>query len=394
MEHNPQRIAVLGGAGHIGLPLALLLAKARFDVVVVDIDQQRIEMLRRGEFPFLEEGGPELLQDVKGNHLRFTTEVSAIADCEVVILVTGTPVDEYLSPDLGAVFGVIDQITPQIHDGQVLIMCSTLFPGTTERIHLALRAAGLDVHVSCCPERTVQGKALDEMPKIPQIISGCDETAVRVAREVFSAISSDVIELSVAEAELGKLFTNASRYIKFAIANQFYMIAAEKGLDYERIRRAFVDGYERGTDLSPAGFTAGPCLFKDTMQLAAYDRRTFTLGHAGMLVNETLPDFLVERLKLEGPLAGRRIGILGMAFKADVDDVRDSLSYKLKKLLRYENAQVMCSDPYVQDDDCYPLEDVLTSSEVIILACPHSVYKDLNLDGKRVVDVWGLTLER
>ena len=384
-------VSVVGGGGRVGLPLSLLFAKSGLKVILIDNDTDKIELLKRGEFPFLEEGGPELLKEVQENSLTFRTEHKHISESDVVILTVGTPIDEHLNPDLSPVFEVISQIKPYMQDGQVLVLRSTLFPGVSEKIYASLRAENINVGVSFCPERIAQGKALAELKMIPQIISGSDSRTLEIVRFLFSKITPNVIELSMTEAELAKLFSNAWRYIKFAVANQFYMIASEKGLDFNRVREAMMFNYERAADFPTAGFAAGPCLFKDTMQLASYNRQNFPLGHASMLINETLPDFLVEQAKNKYPLNGRDVGILGMAFKANNDDDRESLAYKLRKLLQYEGANVLCTDPYIKDDSFFPLETVLESCELIFIGCPHSIYRDIQFKGqKKVFDCWSL----
>lgn len=390
MEKKLKSIAVIGGAGHVGLPLSLLFAKNGFPVTLVDSNEAKIEMLKKGQFPFLEEGGSELLKEVINGSITFSTEHKRLSECDVIILTVGTPVDEHLNPKLTPVFEVVDQIKPYLHDGQVLILRSTLFPGMSEKIYISLRTEGLKVGVSFCPERIAQGKALVELKKIPQIISASDRETLEVVRELFSTITSSVIELNMTEAELAKLFSNAWRYIKFAVSNQFYMTAAEKGLDFYRIRDAMMFDYERAADFPTAGFAAGPCLFKDTMQLASYNRQNFALGHASMLINETLPDFLVDQVKKSEQLSGKNVGILGMAFKANNDDMRESLAYKLQKLLQYEGASVICADPYIKDPAFKTLEVVLDSCKIIFIGCPHSAYRNLKFTGQKVIDCWGL----
>lgn len=387
------RIAVVGGAGHVGLPLSLMLAANGFSVTVIDTHEDKIAGLQRGEFPFLEEGGAELLKNFVGSALTFGTKHKLVAECDAIILTVGTPVDEHLNPRVSEVFASIDQLAPYLRDGQVLILRSTLFPGTSDKIREYLAASGFDIGVSFCPERIAQGHAIRELRDFPQIISGSDERALNASRQIFSTFASEVIELPMAEAELAKLFTNAWRYIKFAVANQFYLIAEEKGYDFYRIRHAMVHNYRRASDFPVAGFAAGPCLFKDTMQLAAFNRQNFALGHAAMLLNETLPDFLVEQVKRNRSLAGATVGILGMAYKADNDDSRDSLAYKLLKLLTYEHAVVMCTDPYVDDPRFFSVEQVLEKCDLIFIGCPHSAYKLIDFGDREVVDCWGLTRE-
>ena len=394
MENKSTNIAVIGGGGHVGLPLSLMFSKHGFRVVLVDSDAAKIEMLKKGEFPFMEDGGSELLQDVKDENILFCTEHKLISECDVVVLTVGTPVDEHLNPDLAPVFEVIDQIKPYLRKGQVLVLRSTLFPGMSEKIYTTLRSENIDVGVSFCPERIAQGKALIELEQIPQIISASDEKTLETVKNIFSKMTSSIIELDMKEAELAKLFSNSWRYIKFAVANQFYMIAAEKGMDFYKIRDAMMFDYERAADFPTAGFAAGPCLFKDTMQLASFNRQNFALGHASMLINETLPDFLVEQVKAEQQLEGVNVGILGMAFKANNDDPRESLAFKLRKLLQYEGANVFCTDPYIKDDSFTTMESVMSTCNLIFIGCPHSNYRDIKFDAHNVIDCWGLNLKK
>jgi UDP-N-acetyl-D-mannosaminuronic acid dehydrogenase len=395
MNPDRLRIAVVGGGGHVGLPLSLLLVDSGFEVAVVDTDAAKIEALKRAEFPFLEEGGPELLRKHAANPaLCFSTGPAPIRDCDVVILTVGTPVDEHLNPELSAVYGVIDQVRPYLRDGQVMILRSTLFPGTSEKIRQRLAGWHLDVGVCFCPERIAQGRALSESRELPQLISGSDARSLDVARRIFSSFGAETIELPMIEAELAKLFTNTWRYIKFAVANQFYMLAEAKGVDFYRIYDAMTRNYPRAKDFPTAGFAAGPCLFKDAMQLEAFHRQNFVLGHAAMLINETLPEFLVEQAKRQYRLDQMRVGILGMAFKADNDDCRESLAYKLRKLLTYESASVMCTDPYLKDPGFEPLEKVLGESDLLFVGCPHSAYRDIDWTGRAVIDCWGITRPR
>ena len=197
-----------------------------------------------------------------------------------------------------------------------------------------------------------------------------------------------LIELTPPEAELAKLFTNAWRYANFAISNQFYMLAESRGLDFYRIHDAVTRDYPRMRSFARAGFAAGPCLLKDTLQLAAFSQNNFFLGHAAMLINEGLPMFLVEQLR-PFDLANKRVAILGMAFKAESDDKRDSLSFKLKKLLEVEALEVLCTDPYLHESSFVPLETAIRKADIIMIGAPHAVYRDIEIpEGKVVVDPW------
>jgi len=231
---------------------------------------------------------------------------------------------------------------------------------------------------------------MEEIRTLPQIISAFDSVSLARARELFSIINDDLVELSPLEAELAKLFSNSWRYMNFAISNQFYMLAESYGLDYQRIYGAVTHRYPRMKSFARAGFAAGPCLLKDTLQLSAFSGNNFFLGHAAMLVNEGLPNFIVGQLRQQQKLRDKVVAVLGMAFKSESDDKRESLSYKLRKLLMVEAKEVLCTDPYVVDEKLVSLEEAVDRADVIILGAPHSAYRDLDLSAKKVVvDVWG-----
>jgi UDP-N-acetyl-D-mannosaminuronic acid dehydrogenase len=228
-----------------------------------------------------------------------------------------------------------------------------------------------------------------ELVELPQIVAGCDEEATRIATELFGRIAPSIIPMQPIEAELTKIFANVWRYIQFATANQFFMIATDYGLDFYRLHDALTRDYPRMAGLPKSGFAAGPCLFKDTMQLAAANDFNFSLGHAAMLINEGLPNFVVRHMKQRFPLEELTVGILGMAFKGDSDDARESLSYKLRKILEYEARAVVCTDPYVEDPSLVALDDALERADVLVLGAPHGVYRSIAIpDGKPVVDIW------
>jgi len=384
------KVAVVGGAGHIGLPLSLVIAESGLETIVIDINEEKINSIRNGKFPFLERGGQELLDKSKDLPISYTTEYSVLKECDVIILTIGTPIDEYHNPNLSPVYKTIDQLKPYLKDGQVLVLRSTLFPGTSEKIFARLQKEGMKISVSFCPERIAQGYALEEIKRFPQIVSGSDSHGIDTAKALFLRFASEVIELELAEAEVAKLYTNVWRYITFAVANQFYIIAEEKGFDFFKIRKAIMHNYERASNFPKSGFAAGPCLYKDTIQLEAFSRKNFNLGTAAMHINEILPNFLVDQVKLKHDLSFIKVGILGMSFKPNNDDFRESLAYKLRKILTYENAIVMCTDPYIDDPSFFKLNDVLTQCDLIFIGCPHDEYKNLDLSEIEIVDCWEL----
>ena len=325
-----QRIAIVGGCGHVGLPLGIVLAaKTGLQVDLLDIDPAKIDLVNSGAMPFMERGADELLRQVAGKSLRATLDPACLRSAEAVITVVGTPVDRHLNPTVGDVYRSIDALLDHMPDGALLVLRSTVYPGVTRLVYDRLRKLNRRILLAFCPERIAEGNAVEELIKLPQIVSGFEPEAVAAASKLFGLIAPSLIELAPPEAELAKLFTNAWRYANFAISNQFYMLAQSRGLDFYRIHDAVTRDYPRMRSFAKAGFAAGPCLLKDTLQLAAFSQNNFFLGHAAMLINEGLPMFLVEQLRPYN-LSSKRVAILGMGFKAESDDKRDSLSYKLK----------------------------------------------------------------
>ena len=385
-------VVVLGGGGHVGLPLSLVLAETGLRVGIFDTNPVTLMRLAAGNMPFSETGAEELLQRLlPTGRLEFSPDASMIERADQLVVVLGTPVDEFLAPSLTIFQRTVGQIAPHLRAGTLVILRSTVFPGTTEYVAQNLAAAGCTVDVAFCPERIAEGHALEELRTLPQIIGADTEIAGDRATAFFERLVGHTIRTTSKEAELAKLFTNMWRYMKFAIANQFFMIAHDAGVDYTNVLRAIREDYPRAMDLPGPGFAAGPCLFKDAMQLSAFTTDHFPMGQAAMHINEGLPAYIVAALERRyGTLKGRTVGILGMAFKAESDDERASLSYKLRKLLMWAGARVLATDPYVHDDRLATLDCVLEESEVLILGAPHARYRELQVGGKDVVDVWGV----
>ena len=384
-------VVVVGGCGHVGLPLALAFADRGLQVGVYDIDPRAVARVGSGEMPFDEPGAPEVLARVLAqSRLRPSTDPEVVSRAEHIVVVVGTPVDEHLNPDPQAVPAAVEAIVPHLRPGQLLVLRSTVYPGVTALVERLIARHGLAVDVSFCPERIAEGKALVELYELPQIISARKPIVLGRARKLFETLTSQTVELQPEEAELAKLFTNTYRYLKFALANQLYMMANDFGLDFERIRQGVIYNYPRASDLPAAGFAAGPCLLKDTMQLAAFNNNNFVLGHAAMMVNEGLPLYVVDRIARRYDLGTMTVGILGMAFKGESDDIRSSLAYKLKRILRFKAAAVLCTDPYVKSDPkLVPEAELLERSDLLVIGAPHKRYAELQAT-QPVIDIWGI----
>ncbi len=388
-------LCIVGGAGHVGFPLGLVFANSGVKTVLLDINKDALAKIQSGKLPFKEEDGEEALASaLRSGNLLTTDNPEAISDSKFVTIIIGTPVDKYLSPQFGGIMSVINESIDYFRDGQIVILRSTVYPGTTEKIQHHFHSKNKKVRLAFCPERIAQGYGIRELKEFPQIISAFDEETLNEVSALFAKITpAGTIPTEPIEAELAKLFTNAWRYIRFAVANQFFMIANEHGLNYRNIEKAMKKDYARNKDLPSPGFAAGPCLFKDTMQLAAFTNNNFWLGHAAMLVNEGLVNHIVHNLKKDfsHSLKEKTMGILGMAFKGESDDYRDSLSYKLRKIAHVECKQVLCTDVYIKDPTFYSLEKVLKESDILILATPHKHYSSINpqdYPDKKIVDIW------
>jgi len=386
-----KNIVVVGGGGHVGLPLALVLADSGFRSVSLDISNDTVSKINSGIMPFMEDGAQTLLSNTLSKKTFYaTTDHKAIESADIVIVVIGTPVDEHLNPDPNAVVNAVSACIPYMNSKQLVILRSTVFPGVTKRVKTLLAESNLFPEVTFCPERILEGHALKELRELPQIIGAFNEDGIARASEVFLRLGVKTIVVTPEEAELAKLFTNVWRYIKFAAANQFWIMSNEAGLDFSKIRDAISFDYPRASDLPNAGFSAGPCLFKDTMQLASFSNNNFALGHSAMLVNEGLPLYVVRKLEEEYDLSELKVGILGAAFKGESDDIRSSLSYKLKKILEFKAKRVLMTDPFVTvDHNLLPLEVTISSSDILIIATPHSVYKQIDTS-KPIIDIWNL----
>jgi len=384
-----KKIIVVGGCGHIGLPLSVALANAGFNVVAYDINQKNVDYALTGKMPFIEDNGDEqLFKALKSQKLDIR---SILLDDDIgsdFILTLGTPVDEFLNPSFSIFEKSLTPLLKYFTDESLIILRSTVYPGTTDWLHNFLIENKKKPNVAFCLERVVQCKTLEEIKELPQIVSATSKYAEQRASDIFLKLTKKVITCEPKEAEFAKLFLNSYRYIQFAIANQFFILANDAGLDFHKIRKIMSEDYPRADGLPGPGFAAGPCLFKDTMQLVSFAQNNFGLGFHAMLVNEGLVLYIKNLIEKEYDGFNTTVGLLGMAFKKDCDDIRSSLSYKLKKTLKPIVKNVICTDDLVSDDpDLISLEETLEKSDVLVLCTPHSYLKKIKVN-KPIIDIW------
>mgnify|MGYP001200644349 CR=1 FL=1 len=386
-------VVIIGGLGHVGLPLGIAFAEKGLKVCLYDTNTKNAELVKNGIMPFIEHGADPILKKLvkKKDPLTVSSDIRSVSHAKHIIVAIGTPVDEYLNPNVRIFLEFFKDLKKHLKKNQTIIIRSTVYPRTCQQAMNVLGGTKKGIHLAYCPERIAQGYAIQELKELPQLVAGITPKAQSNAAKLFGIIAPKIIKVKMEEAELVKLFTNAWRYIQFSITNQFFMIANDFNMDFNRIRQVMSDGYGRAYNIPSAGFAAGPCLLKDTMQLAAFNNNNFFLGHAAMMVNEGLPNYIVEKLRHKHDMTKINIGILGMAFKANIDDTRDSLSFKLGKILRFHGANVLYSDEYAKDPTLVSKEELIKKCDIVIIGVPHLAYKKIRFPKRiELIDLWGI----
>ena len=386
------------GLGRVGLPLALCFADAGLRVLGVDKDGDRLDALRAGRMPFREPGTGELLERVD---LALSARAADAARAQAIVLTLGTPAHSHIEIDMGDIRAVLDDLLPLLREGQLLVLRSTVVPGTTEFVagylekHRGFRV-GEDLFVAHAPERIAADRFMAEIGTLPCIVGGVGERSGECAGELFAALGAPIVQTSPVQAELAKIWTNILRYATFALPNLLMMDWERHGANVFDVIELINRDYPRGGMAAP-GLTAGTCLRKD---FAFSEERSNAPGMllAVSRVHETVPLFLVEGVKrrLDGALRDRRVAVLGLAFKGDTDDERDSLSHKLIRLLERELADVAVHDPVVATPTA-GFEDAVGGADVVVVATNHSAFSrpealqaiaDRAAPGCLVVDPW------
>lgn len=389
------------GIGRIGLPLALVLAETGFLVYGIDKDVEHIKLLKRGIMPFIEEGAEGLLKKYLNVGFFPTLEIEyPISHSDYIILTLGTPVDENLNPVLSQIQEAVKEIIPYLKKNQLIILRSTVSPNTTQFIRDFIEKktnlkTGKDIFIAFCPERVAEGHSLEEIRSIPQIIGGIDSVSAQKADEFFANFVKKRFLTDAVSAELAKLFTNMYRYISFAIPNEFMIIAKKYNRDIFEIIDLVNRDYKRG-GLARPGLTSGPCLFKDGFFLIN-DIPFMELIATSWKIHESMPLFLIQQIKEKTSLKNKKVVILGLAFKAESDDIRESLSFKAKKGFEREQARVFLHDPYVLEYN-QRIEDVLQDAEIIFVGTNHKDYYHMDLKkitklvkpGCLFCDIWNI----
>src|SRR5919112_3071462 len=374
-------VAVIG-LGRVGLPLALSFADRGLETIGVERQQPVLDQLAAAQMPFSETGTQELLERVvAGERFELTRAVQDAASADHIVLTLHTPSHVHIEIDISHVRGVVDDLLPVLHEGHSLILRSTVAPGTTEWVagYIEQRRGfrvGEDLFVSHVPERIAENHFLEEISTLPTIVGGVGEGSGARAAELFEVFGTEIVQTTATQAELAKIWTNILRYTQFALPNLLMMESEQYGANVFDVIELINHDYPRG-GMAPPGLTAGTCLRKD---FTFSEERSNAPGMllAVSRVHETVPLFLIKGLKsrLGGSLRDRKVAVLGLTFKRDSDDTRDSLAFKLVRLLERELAHVARHDPHLPGES-EPLETVLEGADAVVVATNHAEFERL-----------------
>jgi UDP-N-acetyl-D-glucosamine dehydrogenase len=417
MESREARIGIIG-MGYVGLPLALLFSGERFRVTGFDIAQDKVETLNAGGSYIVRIPPGDVLEAQRAG-FRATTDYSEIERMDAVIICVPTPLDEHHEPDLSYVTGTVRSIAPHIHEDQLIVLESTTYPGTTEEVVAPLLEAGnpLGLKVACdsndhgfhlvfSPEREDPGNDTVSRHDIPKVVGGCGPLAADLAAAMYSAIFRRIVKVSSPSvAEMTKLLENIYRCVNIALVNELKQLSMRMGIDIHEVIEA--------AKTKPFGFQAfypgpglgGHCIPIDPFYLSwkarEFDFRTRFIELAGE-VNESMPYFVLENIAAglnahSKSIRGSRVLVLGVAYKRDIDDLRESPSLTIIELLREKGAQVSYNDPffprvgrgrhYDLNMTCAPLDN-LGQYDAVVIVTDHSSY-----DYRAIVDQSRLVID-
>jgi UDP-N-acetyl-D-mannosaminuronic acid dehydrogenase len=361
------------------LPLALSFADRGLRVLGIDHDRAVLDSLTAGRMPFEEPGGQELLDRVReSGRFELSERAGDAARADDIVITIGTPSFSHIESDMRQVRAAVDDLLPLLREGHALILRSTIAPGTTEFVagYLEKRRgliSGEEVFVAHAPERIAAGRFLEEISTLPCIVGGVGEASTERAAALFSIFGAPIVRTSPVQAELAKIWTNILRYTTFALPNLLMMDCESYGANVFEVIDLINRDYPRGGMAMP-GLTAGTCLRKD---FAFSEERSNAPGMllAVSRVNEAVPLFLIEGVKRRtGTLSSRKVAVLGLTFKRDTDDERDSLSHKLIRLLERELADVAVCDPHAPTPT-QPLSEAVHDADVVMVATNHAEFE-------------------
>ena len=373
------KICVVGGGGHVGLPLAVVLAEAGHEVSAVDRSEERVRQIQSGVSPFFEPGLDELLRKVlRRKSLSIGNDLAVAGNSDIVIVVVGTDLSESGKPQNESVLEVVKQLREYLLPSATLILRSTVLPGTTACVADAL--SGWGGEVTFCPERIAEGRALEELQAMPQLVGTKLGVAPEPVVRLFGSLGVEVINMTWEEAELSKLILNTWRYSQFALANEFAHVCEMHGVSFSKIRSAMARQYPRSSGLMAPGFAGGPCLRKDTMQLFSATHPQSELLAAILRHHDEVVERVSDAVVALVGVSEKCVIQLGLTFKPDSDDLRGSVAMELARNLQRRVKNFVVVDPYINSHSEFqmmPLKEALESADLAVVGTRHSEFANL-----------------
>ena len=414
------------GCGYVGLTLALVMARSGFNVKGYDINQKLINELKEYKLPFFEKGINSLLNQQLNKNFQVTNLISDIQKCDTYIISVGTPINKLKKPNYFFLKKSIKELAKVLKKGDLVILRSTVPVGTSRNILIKLlekankMKAGKDFYISFCPERTVEGNAIVELTKNPQIIGGFCEKSAEISMKIFNEITHTVINAQTLEAaELSKLIDNSYRDTIFAYSNQMSLLATKYKINYSELVDKINLGYSRNFVPKPSPGVGGPCLSKDPHILdnsLSEQKINYSLVKSARIINEAMPkkicnDIYSELKKLGKYNKNIKIFITGLAFKGvpETSDLRNSTSLEILNILKKQSKNNIYVHDFVLDKinskpnnlNFIKLEKGFKISDVILILNNHKNYDSLshNLLSKIrkntiVFDAWQMLYEK
>ena len=382
------------GLGHVGLPLACVLAQDGFQVIGLDIDTSKVQLINQGRTNIPEKELKELLiEAICSGRLKAVNDYAIGQNCNIHIICVPTPLNEKGKPDLNYVFSAAKSLSRYLKVGDLIILESTSPPGTLYQLQNLLEEwtnmkVGEDVYLIYCPERIYPGRLLPELVNNDRVVAGINEISTKKAVEFYSQfLKGKIYTCSVIGAELVKLFENTARNIEIAIANQFALICESLGVDARNVIK-IANTHPRVNILNPGPGVGGGCVGKDPTFLLNYLHEKVYLGlvSSAKELNEKMPYYIVEKIlkEMKDP-EGRYALVLGLAYKGNVSDTRESPSITIAKELQNRGLVVKVFDPLVEEDingltKVASLIDLPYQFNLIVLSTDHDVFKDMSPD--------------
>lgn len=395
------------GLGRLGLPVAIKFASRHVHVIGLDINEALLKSVSSGLMPFKEENTQTFLREaLKEKTFEVTSDVKKFGNADVIIICTDISLDDQIRPDFSPLLNAIKTLKPVMREGQLIIIRSTLAPGTLVNVikpfieEQTSCIVGTDLFLAVCPERVLEGRVMDELGELPEIIGGIDSASSDLAGEVFKNLGNEkkVVIMDSTSAELAKLFSNVYRYVRFALANEYALLAEQYGVDAHRIISLLNKDYPRG-EIALPGPCGGPHFFKDGYFLLENVAFNDFILNAWKL-NENIPVYIMKRLKERFKEKGRslmnaKVGILGVAYKAEIDDTRQAPAMRLMEILKREGARVYAFDPFCSSDG---LDTVLNDADAVVLMTNHEAFRDITPQYAKkhakkqcvFIDSWGM----